>query len=76
MFFPATSAVEPCPSGPSEDPEWWADLASQLPAAWGNGAFDTARPSTIWGCHGRFMEGDWDIYIANLIDYAIFMIEL
>lgn len=28
---------------PPQDPEWWADLASQLPAAWGNGAFDTTR---------------------------------
>ena len=27
----------------NEDPAWWADLASQLPAAWGTGAFDSAR---------------------------------
>mgnify|MGYP002803616764 CR=1 FL=1 len=28
---------------PPQDPAWWADLASQLPAAWGTGAFDSAR---------------------------------
>lgn len=37
---PATSSTVPWPP---QDPEWWADLASQLPAASGNGAFDTAR---------------------------------
>ncbi|CAJ1407295.1 unnamed protein product [Effrenium voratum] len=25
------------------DPAWWAELASQLPAAWGNGAIDSDR---------------------------------
>ncbi|CAE7484307.1 unnamed protein product [Symbiodinium pilosum] len=28
---------------PPQDPAWWADLASQLPAAWGTGAISSAR---------------------------------
>jgi hypothetical protein len=49
---------------PSEDPEWWADLASQLPAAWGNGAFDTARRQK----YGDVMGDSWKetgIYIYS-----------
>ena len=36
-----------------QDPAWWADLASQLPAAWGTGAFDTERQGH-WGT-ARFL---------------------
>lgn len=61
---PAWSSTVPWPP---QDPAWWADLASQLPAAWGTGAFDAERVKGLEAklspdneVSGAFGEGFYD----------------
>eukprot|EP00439_Symbiodinium_sp_Y106_P044831 s5544_g5.t1 len=42
---------------PPQDPAWWADLASQLPAAWGTGAISSARVKGLEAILSPFSEG-------------------